>query len=158
MITDLYTVKLLADLFSRIGATTPTTATVGALGDVMLVSADGLTYECTAIVAGIPLTYTWTPVTKFDAKITLKIAQAEEDYLFIQNKAFDLDDAGATVYPSGSSTRAAEMVCYLMEFGSYEGRGKTSESVADRAHSYEKKIAGYPISIVGSIKRYASVL
>jgi hypothetical protein len=120
-------------------------------------TATGLTYELTAIVTTPSTSYTWTADTELDAEITMNIARAESDYLRIRGIAFELDD-DAIVYPTSASYVAAEMVCYLSGIGRIGGRGKSIESLGGRSSNYEQKILGYPISIVGTIERYQSLV
>lgn len=151
-ITDLYTVKLVGNLYDTIGAGEPTSATVGTLGDIYMDSGTGLTYECTD--DSDP--YVWDDYTVNDPQINLYIPKAENDYLKIRSKPFYLDSSDAIVYPDGSTLVAAEMVCFMLSIGDYEGRGLKSEGISDRSRSYGKKLMGYPTDIVGSIKRYVS--
>lgn len=157
-ITTIAQVKLLGKLYDIIGNAIPTTATVGEVGDIYLDYSSDLSYVCTAVNAGPPVTYTWVVDISKDYEISLFIARAESDYLNIRGVAFDVDSLGATVYPSGADSTAAEMVCYLSGIGRYDGRGKKDESLSGRSASYDDKIHGYPRSIVGTIKRYQSAL
>ena len=156
MITTKADVKILAALYSLAGNGAPETSTTGQVGDIYLDIDEtsetyGDSWELTAISEGV---YTWTSLPGEDARIILLIGRAEQDYLNIRGRAFDVVD-DSTAYPDGSDLVAAEMVCYLM--GVYEGRGRESESAAGRSMSYERKIGGYPISIVGQIDRYVEV-
>ena len=164
-ITTLYAVKVSAALFTRAENADPTTSTVGVLGDI-LINADstdvnyGKTWELTAITGLAPsITYTWTLQTGDDARILAKIARAEQDYLAIRGIPFELstDAIPVTVYPDGAEDVAAEMVCYLLNYGQYQGRGVVSEGLSDRSNTYDAKIHGYPRSIVGTINRYQAV-
>jgi hypothetical protein len=165
-ITTLYAVKVSAGLFTRTDTADPTTATVGVLGDILMNSDAtdanyGGTWELTAITGTAPnLSYTWTRLTADDAKINAKIARAENDYLRIRGIPFEVseDAIPVTTYPVGSSDVAAEMVCYLLNYGQYQGRGTKNESMSDRSVTYDDKIMAYPQSIVGSIERYQSTL
>lgn len=150
-ITNLYTVKLLARLYDKIGTGAPTTATVGAVGEIYVDDATGLSYECTVVAD--PL-YTWVAFTDDDTEISYFITKAEQDYLRIRGRAFATDDDDETVYPDDAESTAAEMVCYLMGIGRYTGRGKGSEGMADRNAAYDDKISGYRRDIVSPIKRY----
>jgi hypothetical protein len=80
--------------------------------------------------------------------------------LRIRGIPFDLSDdtIPVTEYPVGASDVAAEMVCYLLNYGQYQGRGVKNESMSDRSATYDDKIMSYPWSIVGSIERYQSTL
>lgn len=183
-ITTLAAVKIMADLFTRAETTDPTTASVGVLGDIWLNndSADanyGATWELTAITGTVPaLSYTWTRLTADDAKITKMLARVEQDYLAIRGIPFtlkiDYEHDRATnrpwetdpyptytdyqaIYPAQADQVAAEMVCYLLNYGQYQGRGEKSESLSDRSATHDDKICGYPRSIVGTIERYQSV-
>jgi len=153
-ITDLYTVKTFAKLYDTSGSGAPTTATAGEVGEIRIDTATGLTYECTAIVTDPSLSYTWTAYTQYDAEITLSITEAEADYLHIRGIPFATDDNDAIVYPDASSNVAAKMVCYLLSLNGYNGYGNATENLSGRSVQYDNKIYGYPISIVGRIKRY----
>jgi hypothetical protein len=157
MITTMAEVKTLARLFNKSGSGAPTTATVGVLGDVYMDTDDGLTYELTAIATTPSVSYTWTADTELDAEITMNISRAESDYLRIRGIPFELDD-DEIVYPTSANYVAAEMVCYLSGIGRLGGRGKQIESLGGRSSNYEQKILGYPISIVGTIERYQSLV
>lgn len=156
MITTMALVKLLGKLYDKAGASAPTTSTVGELFDVYLDTATGLSYELTAITDGQPVVYTWTPDTSRDTEIAIFIARAESDYLEIRGVPFDVDESDDIVYPTGADSTAAEMVCYLSGIGRYDGRGKSDESLSGRAATYDRKLHGYPVSIVGAIRRYQS--
>lgn len=165
-ITTLYAVKVMADLFTRTATADPTTATVGVLGDI-LINADstdanyGKTWELTSITGTAPsLSYNWTLLTADDARINLKIPRAEVDYLAIRGIPFEMSDdtVPVTVYPDSAEDVAAEMVCYLLNYGQYQGRGEKSESLSDRSVTHDDKIHGYPRSIVGTIDRYQRVM
>jgi len=163
-ITTLYAVKVSASLFTRAETADPTTATVGVLGDILINSDSGdanygATWELTAITGTVPsLSYTWTRLTGDDARILAKIARAESDYLAIRGIPFELDtDEVTIIYPASASDVAAEMVCYLLNLGQYQGRGEKAESMGDRSATHDDKIHGYPRSIVGTIARYQSV-
>jgi hypothetical protein len=164
MITNKALVKILADLYTRSETGAPTTASVGALGDIWLDNSStsetyGNTYELTSITTG-PTTYVWTLLTRDDARIDISIARAEKDYLAIRGTSFELstDTVPVDVYPDGADSTAAEMVCYLCGYGVYQGRGEKSESLGDRSATHDDKIHGYPRSIVGTIKRYQAVI
>jgi hypothetical protein len=182
-ITTLASVKIMADLFTRAETTDPTTASVGVLGDIWLNNDPsdanyGKTWELTAITGTAPaLSYTWTLQTSDDAKINRMLARVEQDYLAIRGIPFmlkiDYEYDRATnrpwesdlyptytsyqsIYPTQSDQVAAEMVCYLLNYGQYQGRGEKSESIGDRSTTHDDKIFGYPRSIVGTIERYQS--
>jgi hypothetical protein len=156
MITNVSLVKTIGRLYDILGSAAPTTATVGELFDTFLNTSTGLSYTLATITTGTPNTYNWTPDTSKDAEITLFIRRAETDYERIRGIAFDLDEFGDPAYPQAADIVAAEMVCYLMGLSRYMGRGKESEGLAGRSAAYDKKLMGYPISIVGSITRYQS--
>lgn len=164
-ITTLAAVKIMAELFTRAETSDPSTSSVGVLGDIWLNndSADsnyGATWELTAITGAAPnLSYTWTRLTADDAKINAKLARVEADFLAIRGIPFEqtTDSTPADIYPDGATDTAAEMVCYLLNYGQYQGRGEQSESLGDRSATHDAKIHGYPRSIVGTIKRYHSV-
>lgn len=156
MITNKADVKILAALYSILGEGAPTTSTSGQVGDIY-VDTDpesatyGDSFELTEVDGGV---YTWDAMRGEDARIELLIKRAERDYLRIRGRAFEVEDE-ETVYPEGSDIVGAEMVCYLL--GVYEGRGKDSEGAAGRSMSYERKIAGYPASIVSQIDSFVEV-
>lgn len=159
MITHKAIVKTLAALYSVTGEGAPTTATVGVVGDIYLdLDTDsvtyGNTYLCTAVDTDTP-EYTWVLDNREDARIVLAIIRAERDYLRMRGKAFATDDDDNTVYPDGANITAGEMACYILGF--YEGRGVDSEGLGDRNASYEKKVAGYPVSIVANIDKFVDV-
>ncbi len=164
MITTLASVKIQADLYTRAEEGAPETTDAGVLGDVWLDNdADsatyGKTYELTVITpaaGATPASYTWSLLTRDDARIIRTIPRAEKDYLAIRGIPFELDDDEITIiYPESSDYDAAEMVCYLCELGSYQGRGEKSESVGDRSVTHDDKVYGYPRSIVGTIEQYS---
>jgi len=156
-------VKILAGLFTREESGAPTTASVGAVGDVWLDNSPvsltyGKTWECTAILAG-PVSYTWTAVTRDDAKITISIGRAEKDYLSIRGIPFEYEIDGITVkYPEGAEHIAAEMTCYICGYYPYTGRGEKSISEGGVSNTHDDKVRGYPQSIVSCIDRYQSVV
>lgn len=159
-ITTLAAVKTAAELYNRTQSGAPTTATSGVVGDMLMDTATGKTYELTSItvVVSPPSTaYNWTEQTAIDTKISTKITRAEQDYLAIRGLPFDKDALDATVYPTGSSDTAAEMVCYLLELGRYQGRGNTAETEDKIQKTYDAKWNGYPLSIVGCIERFQRV-
>jgi hypothetical protein len=157
-ITTMAAVKTVSRMYDLTGVIAPTTATVGDVGDIYLDTETGLSYECTAVNTGPPITYTWTGYTTDDALITMYLTKAEKDYLRIRGIAFEIDaDTEETVYPEGSDTTAAEMVCYLLGWGTFEGRGVAGESFGGKAATFDKKICGYPYSIVGGIDQYHGI-
>jgi hypothetical protein len=151
MITTLATVKILARIPDIFGTGEPTTATAGEIGDIYMDNDTGLTYELTSIVTAV---YTWVPFVKYDMIIELAIDRVERDYLQLRGIDFDLDSNGDIVYPDGSIFTSAEMVCYILGLGTYEGRGAKSEALQGRSAQYDDKILGYPHSIIGGIRRY----
>ncbi len=151
-ITTMAKVKTVSRMYDKTGIVAPTGATVGEVGDIYLDTVTGLTYECTAIAAGP--SYTWTAETSDDALVTLYIDKAENTYLKIRGIAFELDDDDNTVYPDGSDITAAEMVCYLLGYGEFDGRGNESENLGGLNQRSDKKVFGFPISIVGDIVQY----
>ena len=157
-ITHKAIVKVFGALYSITGDGAPTTATVGVVGDIYLdVDAESATYGNSYLCTDVSgTTYTWALDNREDARIALAIQRVETDYLRIRGKAFDTDDDDATVYPVGASLVAAEMALYNL--GIIEGRGEQSGSVADKSATYESKLAGYPVSIVGQIARYVGVV
>lgn len=162
MITNKALVKILADLYMTTGDGKPENTTAGTLFDVYLdvdktSSTYGNTYVLTAITGVDPaLEYTWVQDKKDDAKIDMKIARAEKDYLAIRNAPFESDGIN-DLYPDGSDDVVAEMACYLLGLGNYQGRGQQAESLGDRSQTHDTKISGYPVSIVGTITRYQSM-
>lgn len=96
-----------------------------------------------------------------DAIIALLIPQIEGQYLKIRNKDFDVDDAGNIVYPPGAELTAIQMIGYTMV--NNQSLGITQQSLADDSTQYEKpnsatNIEGYPMSIVGNITRFKSLV
>lgn len=166
-ITTTAYVKIMADLYTRAETSgDPTSASSGTVGDIWLNNKTtdanyGATWELTSITVVISppsTTYNWTRLTRDDPKIAIGIARAEQDFLRIRGIPFELDDDGVTVvYPDGAENIAAEMVCYICGIGMYFGRGSKSESLSDRSVTYETKICGYPVSIVGGIEQFQRV-
>lgn len=159
-ITTLAAVKTAAELYNRTQTGAPTTATSGVVGDMLMDTDSGITYELTSIVVVVSpasTTYNWTEQTAIDTKINAKLTRVEQDYLAIRGLPFDTDDSGDTVYPTGSSDTAAEMVCYLLELGRYQGRGNTQETEDKIQKTYDPKWHGYPLGIVGCIERFQRV-
>jgi hypothetical protein len=150
-------VKTMAGIYSKSGSGAPSTSTVGVLGDVYMDTATGLTYELTAIITTPSTAYTWTAYTVYDGKINLFLPRCEADYLAIRGIPYSVED-DEIVYPSGADSVAAEMCCFLAGLGRYTGRGKIAESLGSRSATYEKMLMGYPMSIIGSIDRYQSVV
>ena len=161
MITDMATVKILGGLYTIAGSGAPDESTEGSVGDIWLdTDSDSESYGNSYLLTGITEgeesdTYNWERDTTDERRIELYIKRAEQDYLRIRNRAFEVDDAGQTVYPDGSDIVAAEMACFLM--GIYDGRGEDSGSIGDRSSTYEKKLHGYLYSIVGQIERFIGV-
>ena len=155
-ITTLADVKVLGKLYTQLGEGAPTEATTGTVGDIYVdIDEESETYGNSYVLTSIDgTTYNWQQVTTEDVEIERYIKRAEQDYKKIRGVAFDSDD-NVTVYPDGADLVSAEMVLYLM--GVIEGRGTDSDSLGDRNQSYEKKIAGYPVSIVGQIDRYVGI-
>lgn len=149
-ITDMATVKTISKQYDLTGVVAPTVATVGEIGDIYLDTVTGLTYECTD--DSDP--YVWAADTSDDALIALYLSKVETDYLKIRGVAFETDDDDNTVYPDDSDITAAEMVCYLMGYNDFQGRGSVSENLGGESRTFDKKIFGYPVSIVGSITQY----
>jgi hypothetical protein len=152
-ITSIATVKIMADLYTRVESGMPNPARTGAIGDIWLDNDPdsetyGNTYLCSDIIAGTPVTYKWDKQTQDDAKITLSIKRAENDYLSLRGIPF------SNGYPDGADFTAAEMVCYLNNWGQHRGRGAKTESLGDRASTYDEKLRGYPLSIVSTIERF----
>lgn len=156
MITTKQLVKTLARLFDTSGDGAPTDATAGQVGDRYMDSATGLTYELVEIEAD-PTKYIWVGLTQLDAEIDLMISRAEADYLQLRGVEFAKGEHDEIIYPPAADVTAAEMVCYLTGIGRYTGRGYGSASLGGRNATYDRKILGYPVSIVGSITRYQGV-
>lgn len=89
--------------------------------------------------------------------IAMLIALAEDDYLRIRNKPFDVeyddDDEPYIVYPTGAKSTALKMVGYHMY---KKGIGLKSESLGDWSASYLDSWSGYPSDITGAIKRFVT--
>lgn len=161
MITNMARVKMFAEPEIRVELGAPTTADAGALGDIWLDNDEnsatfGKTWELVDLVTVPAPSYTWKAYDKLDARIERFLSRVERDFLAIRGIPFETNDDG-TVYPDYANDIAAEMVCYAAGLGAYEGRGMDSENVADRSRSYERKINGYPRSIVGSIERFQGI-
>jgi hypothetical protein len=159
-ITTSAIVKGLAGYYTKSGTTAPTTSTVGAVGDLYLVTDgtdSGKSYFLTAIVTDPSTSYTWTQDLTYDYQIGLMITKAENDYLELRGVPFETDDGDETVYPTGSDVVAGEMVCYLIGIGQYEGRHRIGEGLAGASATYDPKLGGYPRSISSQIKRYSKL-
>lgn len=161
MITTMARVKMFAEPEMRVESGAPTTSDSGALGDIWLDNdADsatfGKTWELIDIVTVPEPSYAWKAYDKLDARIERFLSRVERDFLAIRGIPFESNDEGV-VYPDYASDIAAEMVCYAAGLGAYEGRGMDAESVSDRSRTYERKINGYPRSIVGSIERFQGI-
>jgi len=138
---------LLAELYTMTDDEAPTTETAGTIGDVLLDTSSGRTYELTAIQAGPPRVYVWEEQPT-DDKMVAAIERAATDLSRIMN---------APVEPDLYDNYIAEMACYILGLGPYEGRGMESESVGQRSRSYDRRIMGYPESIVGALPRRVGV-
>lgn len=94
--------------------------------------------------------------TDRNSVITALIPMVEEDYLSIRNKAFDTDDDGATVYPTGASMTAIRMIEYHLIGKPMNGTAGTvaSESLSRYSVSYASLVKMYPDNIISGIKRY----
>ncbi|MBA4274018.1 MAG: hypothetical protein C0436_00030 [Alphaproteobacteria bacterium] len=156
MITTMALVKTLGKLYDITGTAAPTTSTVGELFDTYLNTSTGLSYTLNSITAGPPVAYNWVADTSRDAEINIFIRRAETDYKAIRGIDFGVVVFGGTAYPDDADVVAAEMVCYLMGLGRYDGRGKQDEALSSRSATYDAKIHGYPRSVVGTIERYQS--
>lgn len=161
MITNIATVKILAQLYTKTGTGAPATNTVGGIGDVYLDNDSesvtfGNSYILESIAAGPPISYTWAQDTTYDAQINLMIERAEIDYQSIQGKPFTISDE-ETQYPTQGKLIAGEMVCFLIGIGQYEGRHVKMETLSSRHRTIDSKLGGYPTSIVSAIKRYVGM-
>ena len=91
-----------------------------------------------------------------DAILNALIIEAEQDYLNIQNKPWDLDDLGDIIYPPGSDCTASRMVGYKLNTKSDDGKVIASESNLSYSVSFgsgnNSTNGGYPKSVTGSIK------
>lgn len=92
--------------------------------------------------------------------VSTLIPFVEEDYLFIRNKPFDVDEDKNIIYPIGSELTAIKMIAHLMaslESNNLGGNVK-SESISRYSISYNTSgatgLGGYPKEISGMIKRY----
>lgn len=99
--------------------------------------------------------------TSKDSIINLLIPMIEGQYLKIRNNAFDTDTNGDIVYPDGAELTAVQMIGYQMS--NNKSLGVVNEDLADHSIQYEKpnsatNIEGYPMSIVGNIARYKSLV
>lgn len=91
-----------------------------------------------------------------DAQIEALIPIVEEDYLSIRNKAFDIDDEGATVYPARAEMTAIRMIEYHIIGKPINGTAGmvASESLSRYSVSYTSLSKAYPDTIIESIKRF----
>jgi len=91
--------------------------------------------------------------TLSDRKIDSLIPLVEQNYLDIRKAPWDVKN-GEIVYPIGSDITAAEMIGYKLAAKS--NPDLQSETIG--SYSYSKssssKFMGYPIDIVGAIKKY----
>jgi hypothetical protein len=94
--------------------------------------------------------------TDKDAIITALIPLVEEEYLLIRNKAFDVDDDGNTVYPTGSEMTAIRMIEFQLLGKPMNGTVGTvsSESLSRYSVSYASINRLYPNHILNGIKRF----
>jgi hypothetical protein len=152
-ITDMATVKTMALMYNLSGNGAPTGSTAALVGEVYMDEATGLTYKCTGVNLGV---YSWAADTSKDHLILMGIERAEQDYIRIRGIPFETHGDGS-LYPPGAYFTAAEMVCYLVGLGDYEGRGKQSESFGGRSVTFDEKLIGYPASIAGGITRFHGV-
>lgn len=138
---------LLAELYTMTHDEAPTQDTAGEIGDVLLDTSSGRTYELTGIQVGPPLVYQWEeqPV---DDRMIAAIERAGTDLARILNAEVEAD-----LYDN----YIAEMACYILGLGPYEGRGMDSETMGARSRAYDKRIMGYPQSIVGTLPRKVGV-
>ncbi len=90
-----------------------------------------------------------------DEKIALLIELAEEDYLRIRNKPFDIDEEEEIIYPLGAESVAIDMISYKL---SNPSMGVSNEKLGDHSVTYntDKMFGGYPVSVTGRIKRSLS--
>lgn len=154
MITTMAMVKIIGRLYDKASTVPPTTATAGVVGEILLDTETGLSYELVGVAGSV---YTWEQSVAYDLIITETIKKAEVDYLRIRGVPFDTDD-GDIVYPSGAQYTAAEMVCYLIGLGDYFGRGANTDTLNGRSTTYEQKVLGYPMSITNSIERFQAAV
>lgn len=136
---------LLAELYTMTGEEPPTTETVGEIGDVLLDTSTGTTYELTDIQAGP--TYLWVEQAE-DVRFVAAIERAGVDLGRIMNAEVEADTYDNYI---------AEMACFILGLGPYEGRGMESETMGSRSRQYERRIMGYPESIVGALPRRVTV-
>lgn len=99
--------------------------------------------------------------TSQDDLIEALIPLVEADFLMIRNKAFDTEynedtEEYDTVYPIGSELTAIKMIQH--QLSNIKSQGVSSESLGDYSISYDNAmlVDGYPKSVVGGIKKYAT--
>lgn len=91
-----------------------------------------------------------------DAQILAYIPLVEEAYLRIRNRAFDVDENGNTLYPSGSELTAISMIEFHLIGKPINGTAGSvsSESLSRYSVSYVPLESEYPKNIISSITRY----
>jgi hypothetical protein len=95
---------------------------------------------------------------QYQAAVAAIIPNVEADFLSIRNRPFDVDAAGGTVYPAGSTAIAVEMIRYRLGPGSRAGLASEKTDLLGESLSYDADlIAGYPRSIAGRIQRFMGV-
>ena len=88
-----------------------------------------------------------------DARATALLPAVEAEVLRIRGAAFDVDEAGATVYNVADKTAAALMVSHLIQRGPLAGA--TSDSFAGASASFDLAgPGGWPKMITGRIVRF----
>lgn len=91
--------------------------------------------------------------TAHDSRAGALLAPVEAEVLRIRGAAFDVDDAGATVYNVADKTAAALMIQHLIVRGPLAGA--TSDSFAGASASFDLAgPGGWPKIITGRIVRY----
>lgn len=92
-----------------------------------------------------------------DPILTDLIEGAEADYLDIRNAPFKTDDNDNIEYPNGSMSVASSMVGFTLSAKEDNGRVVASEKNLSYSVSFSDSsttLNGYPLSIVGRIKKY----
>ena len=89
-----------------------------------------------------------------DDQIEALIPEVEADYLKIRNKALELDDDDATVYPGGYKLAVIRMIRFLLDEANRD-TSLSSENVDGRSGVGEFRTQyGYPVKIIAGIKRF----
>lgn len=97
---------------------------------------------------------TYLGIEETDEKIDMLIALYQEVYLSIRNAPWSVDSDGNNEYPTGSEITIADMIGYKLSLG-VTNRTLVGESIGTYSWSGENRtMNGFPMAIVGQIKRY----